>query len=117
MHSADRGAFFERLEGRLRTPPVRYGWALLAVALAALSRYSLDVSFGYTQPFIFFYPVIMLISLLNGLEPSLLATAASATFVWFFLLEPRASFAVESRGDAIGLLVFTAMGKKWSNGW
>lgn len=110
MSSADRGAPFERFASRLRTRPQRYGWALLAIVAAAWLRYSLDVAFGFTQPFIFFYPTIMLISLLAGLEPSLLATAASATFAWFYLLRPRNTFAVPERRDLIGLLVFTGMG-------
>lgn len=110
MHSADRGALFEALADRLRTRPQRYGWALLAIVVAAFLRYGLDVAFGYTQPFVFFYPTIMLISLLGGLEPSLLATAASATFAWYYLLEPRHSFAVPNRRDMIALLMFTGIG-------
>ena len=110
MRFADRGPLFEGFTSRLRTRPQRYGLALLAIVVAALLRYRLDVAFGYTQPFIFFYPTIMLISLLGGLEPSLLATAASATFAWFYLLGPRDSLAAVSRRDAIGLLVFMGMG-------
>jgi formate hydrogenlyase transcriptional activator len=109
MHRADRGAFFAGLADRLRRRSLRYGWALLAIVVAAVLRYRLDVAFGYTQPFIFFYPTIMLISLLAGLEPSLLATAASATIAWLFLLEPRDSFAVVNQRDVIGLLVFVGM--------
>ena len=75
MRSADRREFFEELARRLRTRPQRYGWALLAIVVAALLRHSLEAAFGYTQLFVFFYPTIMLISLLGGVEPSLLATA------------------------------------------
>ena len=110
MRFADRGALFEGFTSRLRTRPQRYGLALLAIVVAALLRFSLDVAFGYTQPFIFFYPTIMLISLLGGLEPSLLATAASATFAWFYLLGPRDVSAPVSRRDVIGLLVFMGIG-------
>ena len=110
MSSADRGKLFERFVSGLRTRPQQYGWALLAIVAAGLLRYSLDVAFGFTQPFIFFYPTIMLISLLGGLQPSLLATAASATFAWYYLLEPRHSFAVPNRRDGVGLLVFMGMG-------
>lgn len=110
MRSADRGAFLEGLASSLRTWPQCYGWALLATIVAGLLRYSLDLAFGFTQPFVFFYPTIMLIALLGGLEPSLLATAASAIFAWYFLLEPRHSFALPNRRDLIGLLVFTGMG-------
>jgi PAS domain S-box-containing protein len=114
MSSADRGKPLQSFVIALRKQPQRYGWALLAVFAAGLLRYSLDVAFGFTQPFITFYPTIMLISLLGGLEPSLLATAASAAFAWYYLLGPRHSFAVPSRRDLIGLLVFTAMGVSMS---
>lgn len=110
MSTADRATFFERFASRLRTRPQRYGWALLAVVVVTWLRYGLDAAFGFTQPFIFFYPTIMLISLFCGLEPSLLATAASAMLAWYYLLGPRSSFALPNRGDLIGLLVFTGMG-------
>ena len=110
MSSADRWAPFDRFASRLLTGPQPYGWALLAVVAAALLRYSLNVALGFTLPFLFFYPAIMLISLLGGLGPSLLATAASAALAWYYLLEPRNSFAVLNRRDLVGLLVFTGMG-------
>lgn len=87
MSSADRWAPFDRFASRPRTWLLPYGWALLAVVAAALLRYSLNVALGFTLPFLFFYPAIMLISLLGGLGPSLLATAASAALAWYYLLE------------------------------
>ena len=110
MGAADRWGAIERSASRLLTRPQRYGWALLAVIAAALLPHGLDLAFGFPYPFILFYPTIMLISLLCGLEPSLLATAASATFGVYHLLELRGSFAVARRCDLAGLLVFTGMG-------
>ena len=110
MSSADQGTPYERFVNGLRTRPQCYGWALLAIVAAGLLRYGLDVAFGFAQPYVIFYPTIMLISLLGGLEPSLLATAASATFSWYYLLEPRNSFGVANRRDLVGLLLFTGMG-------
>jgi hypothetical protein len=66
MSMADQGEAVERSARRLRTRLQHYGWALLAIVVAGLLRYSLDVAFGFTQPFIFFYPTIMLISLFGG---------------------------------------------------
>ena len=110
MGVADRWEAIERSASRLRTRPQRYSWALLAIVAAALLPHGLDVAFGFPYPFILFYPTIMLISLLCGLEPSLLATAASATFGLYHLLAVRGSFAVTRRRDWAGLLVFTGMG-------
>ena len=110
MSSADRGAFFERFPTGALARPYRYGWALFAILVAGLLRYGLSVVFGFTLPFLLFYPVIMLISLLGGLGPSLLATAASVTFAWYYLLEPQHSFAISKRADLVGLLVFAGMG-------
>ena len=110
MGVADRWEAIERSASRLRTRPQRYGWALLAIVAAALLPHGLDVAFEFPYPFILFYPTIMLISLLCGLEPSLLATAASATFGLYHLLEVRGSFAVARQRDWVGLLVFAGMG-------
>ncbi len=110
MSSADQGKAIQRFVSGLRTRPQCYGWALLAIVAAGLLRYGLDVAFGFALPYLIFYPTIMLISLLGGLEPSLLATAASATLSWYYLLEPLNSFGVPNRRDLVGLLVFTGMG-------
>src|ERR1700739_501897 len=110
MRVAYRGEAIARFTSRLQTRPQRYAWALLAVIAAALLPHGLDVAFEFPYPFILFYPTIMLISLLCGLEPSLLATAASATFGLYHLLEMRGSFAVARQRDWVGLLVFAGMG-------
>jgi hypothetical protein len=61
----------------LQTWPQKYGFALVAVAAAALLRYGLDIALGFAQPFILFYPTIMLIAPLGGLGPGVFATLLS----------------------------------------
>ena len=87
-----------------------YGFALVAVSAATLLRYGVDVEFGFTQPFIFFYPAIMLIALLGGFGPGLAATLLSATMADFFLMEPLHSFGGKKPRDMVGLLLFTVIG-------
>ena len=94
--------------------PCRYGLVVFAVIAASILRYTLDITFGYAQPFIFFYPVIMASALLGGTGPGLLATFGSAVIAWCLFLEPLNSFAQKSRRDAIGLLLFMAMGAAMS---
>ena len=80
MSFADRREAIGASASRLDTWPRRYGFALGAVSTAALVRYGVGtaVSVGATLPFIGFYPTIMLIALLVGFGPGLLATLASA---------------------------------------
>ena len=110
MSFADRRETTARSARWLQARPQMYGFALAAVLAATLLRYGLDVALGFTQPFIFFYPTIMLIALLGGLGPGLFATLLSAGMADYFFMEPLNSFATTSTRDIVGLLVFAAMG-------
>jgi PAS domain S-box-containing protein len=87
----------------------RYVSALLAVAAAFLLRAGLARLAGGTAPpiYITFYPAVMLIALLCGLGPGLVATLAVALGVDYLILQPTNSLAVSSTADAIGLAFFT----------
>jgi len=93
---------------RTRGCLLRYGFALLAVAVAAALRYWLG-TFGLTAPYITFYPIVMLVAIIAGLGPGLLATLLSLIAAAHLFLEP-AGFAVESLGDRIGMALFLVMG-------
>ncbi|MGA7770920.1 MAG: PAS domain S-box protein [Candidatus Sulfotelmatobacter sp.] len=90
--------------------PRRYGFALVAVTAAGLVRYGLDVDLGFAQPFILFYPTIMVIALLAGLGPGLSATLLSGAIAEYFFMEPLNSFAVRNPRDVVGLVLFGVMG-------
>jgi hypothetical protein len=77
MSFADRREAIGASAFWLRTWPRQYGVALIGVTAAGLLRYSLDVTLGYTQPFVLFYPIIMLVALLGGFGPALFATLLS----------------------------------------
>ena len=110
MSSADRRETIATFVYWLHTWPRRYGFALIAVTGTTLVRYGLDVAVGFTQPFILFYPTIMLIALLCGLGPGLFATLLSAAIATYFFLEPLNSFAVRNARDIVGLVLFGVMG-------
>src|SRR5579862_2765735 len=119
MSSADRGETTASSARWLRARPQIYGFALVAVSVAALLRYGLDIALGFTQPFIFFYPTIMLVALLGGFGPGLFATLISAALADYLFMEPLNSFAVKTPRDLVGLLLFVAMGVAISEtgGW
>jgi PAS domain S-box-containing protein len=84
----------------------RYAFAFLAVAVATSIRYALGRFWGVIPPYITFYPIVMLVAILAGLGPSLLATFLSAVTADFFFLEPRGSFFIVAHGDRIAMAVF-----------
>ncbi len=110
MSSADQWETTATSAYWLHTWPRKYGVALVAVTAAAFVRYRLDVALGFTQPFIFFYPTIMLIALLAGFGPGVFATLFSAGIAEYFFIEPLNSFAVKNLRDVVGLSLFVVMG-------
>lgn len=65
---------------------------------------------GLPQPFILFYPIIMLIGLLCAFGPALFATLLSGAIAGYSFLEPLNSFAVRQPRDVVGLALFGVMG-------
>jgi PAS domain S-box-containing protein len=87
----------------------RYGLSVLAVVVALVIRRLLAQFFGFTLPYITFYPATVLVAVFAGVGPGILATFLSAACASFFFMEPTDFHAHKSR-DAAGLLVFSAMG-------
>jgi two-component system, sensor histidine kinase PdtaS len=84
MSFADRLEVFGTSANWLRTRPRRYGFAVLTVAVATLLRYALDIAFGQFPPFVMFFPAIILVAVLAGFVPGILATILSSVSVAFF---------------------------------
>ncbi len=110
MNSADRSETVGISAKWIRSLNRNYAFALAGVLVASAIRYQLDVSLGFTQPFVLFYPVIILIALVGGFGPALFATIFSAGVAAYFFMEPLNSFLVEKPRDLVGLLLFVAMG-------
>lgn len=85
---------------------------LLAVVLVAGGlglRFAMGLESGMV-PFVTFYPVIAVASLIPGVAPGVLSLALTLGVCWFVVLPPIYSFAIEAWSDLAGLLVFAAMG-------
>jgi len=95
----------------LDRPTLRLALAVVAVAAAFLLRQTLARHFGLELPvFFLFYPTVMLVALLCGLWPGLLATALAATLAGYWILQPAGNFRIARTSDAIVLAIFVGMG-------
>ena len=100
----------------VRLPPTwmrywyfRYGVAPPAVAATTLIRYALGKHFGFEPPIVLFYPAVMLVALVGGFWPGVLAILLSAASVDYFFLPPQFSFRISRTGDLIMLPLFGAL--------
>jgi len=94
----------------LKRPLIRYGFAVSAVAAAFLLRQGLTAYGGPGLPtYITFYPAVMLVAIVAGFWPGVVATALIALGTDYWLLPPL-GFGIESFTDAVGLTFFSGMG-------
>ena len=89
---------------------VHYGFAVLVVAVAAELRLFLGEHYGVSPTYLTFYPAAMLVAVVGGLWPGIVATLLSAACADYFLLEPLGRFSAKDAADIIGLAVFVSMG-------
>jgi signal transduction histidine kinase/CheY-like chemotaxis protein len=99
------------------TPPslerpalLRYGGAVLAVALSVLIRLPLQPLLGGGVPFLFFFPAIVAASWYGGLGPGLLATALSTLTADYLFLPPVYSFGLPNLASGVQAALFAAIG-------
>lgn len=110
MSFADRLGAIGTSANWLRTWPRRYTLAVFVVALATLVRYALELRLGPFPPFLLFVPAIILVAVLAGFGPGILATFLSAVSVAYFYW---ISFDVSGTGriaQVVALLLFCAIG-------
>jgi len=84
---------------------IRYGMAVLAIAVAILVDEHDFLSGGF-RIYLVFYPFIILATLYGGAGPGLLATALACAAVAFFWAEPVGRFAIAKRADMISMAIF-----------
>ena len=95
----------------LRGLPLQSAITGVAVAGAFFFRQLLVVHYGIQLPaFVTFYPVIMVTALAFGAWAGVIATALSALLADLLIFPPVGSLLVERTGDAIALVIFSAMG-------
>jgi two-component system, sensor histidine kinase and response regulator len=85
--------------------------ALALPLLMLLVRMGLPVSFGERPLLILFMPALLLVAMLGGLWPGLLATAVSALLQLYFLIPPQHQFAIAAGHDQFqwGMLILSGV--------
>jgi PAS domain S-box-containing protein len=88
----------------------RYAATLLAVICTLAIRLALDPMLGDRAAYMFFFLAIVVVKRLWGRGPALLATLLGGIAAWYFIIEPRFSFAIGSPADALNLAAYFAVG-------
>ena len=92
-------------------PFVRYGAAAIIVAAALVIHWALSLAVGPgLPPFIIFYPAVMIVAVMAGMGPGLVATAMASFVTAFWLLPSEGHPAIAGAADAVGLALFIGMG-------
>jgi signal transduction histidine kinase len=89
---------------------MRYGWALLAVALAILLRWFADPRLGTQLPYGSVLVATIVVAWFVGLRPALLVVFLGGLAANFFLQQPRWSFEPGPDKQGWGLVVFMFLG-------
>ncbi|MGA2641933.1 MAG: response regulator [Spirochaetia bacterium] len=90
---------------------LRYVVAVMIVAATFVIRWALSLAVGPgLPPFIVFYPAVMVVALLAGMGPGLLATAVASSIAAFWVLPLQGHAATIRAADALGLALFALMG-------
>jgi len=89
----------------------RYSFAVLAVALGMGAWLMLVAWFGPGLPaYITFYPMVMIVALLAGFGPGLLATVLAAISAAFWILPTYAHHGASSSIERVGIVIFFCSG-------
>ena len=75
------------------------------VAVAVLARWLIGDYLGEHIPFITFYPAIVVVTLVAGLWPGILATILSTIAAWYLFLPPARGWESDER-ELLQLLLF-----------
>ena len=98
-------------KARLRLSPniVRYGVAVLAVALATVVRLLLDSALGPRLPLSTYFIAVILVAIYAGLGPALLSAALGALLGDYLFIPPRNSFLISEPAGALQLSAFCVL--------
>jgi K+-sensing histidine kinase KdpD len=90
---------------------LRYGCAVLSVALAAWCRLRLDALMGAQLPFFTIFLAVLLTAWYGGLWPALVAVTLGAVASDFLLLRPRGTLTLDfDTGIALAAFITTSLG-------
>jgi len=88
----------------------RYIVAAAAVSAALGIRLAFDEVLSRHSPYLVFVLAIIVAARFGGRGPALLATALSVLTTWYFVVEPRRSFAIADPGAVWGMVWFAVVG-------
>ncbi len=87
---------------------LRYIAAVMVVVLAFWLYYVMTALFGPGLPtYILFYPAIIIVALLAGFGPGILATIISVLLAVIWILPPVGQFAITSAINGVGVVIFS----------
>ena len=91
---------------------LRYGCAVISIALAIWVRRSLDPALGDQFPYATVFFAVLLTAWFGGFGPALAAAGLGALASTYFLLPPRGNFLPQGRDQWVGLMLymFTSLG-------
>ena len=101
------------MPGLRRSQAARYAAAVVAVGLALLLQMLLVPWFGgdpNQSPFMVFFAAVLVAAWLGGLGPGLVSVGLAAVLSWYFFLSPQYSFAINTSGQGLRLIVFVVEG-------
>ncbi len=93
-----------------KSAAVRYAMAAAAVCAALGIRFALDPVLSRHSPYLPFVLATIVAAYYGGRATALASTAMSVLAVWYFLVEPRFSFAISEPGAVAGLVQFAIVG-------
>jgi len=88
-------------------PLARYVFGVMVVGIAFVFGLGASPWFGNGLPYITFFPAVVLVAVVCGLGPGLIATGLSTLLAWYWFLPPVGSFSIERTSDAFALMVFS----------
>jgi PAS domain S-box-containing protein len=92
-------------------PAAQYTVAVGSVLFATGLRLGLDSLWGINRfQFLLFFPAVMVSGWLGGFSPGLTATLLSAAIVDYGWIAPRGTLMIDSKPDAIAVLLFVVTG-------
>jgi signal transduction histidine kinase/ActR/RegA family two-component response regulator len=97
---------------RPQTRPLylRYGCAVVSVALATASRSLLDPALGDHQPFAPYFLAVIFTAWYGGFGPSLVALVLGGVVGSYLFVPPRGSFAIVGVEHQVGMLLYLCVG-------
>ena len=93
-----------------RSPILRYGFAIVSIALATWVRLLLDPVLGDQSPFITLLFAVLLAAWFGGTWPALAAVVLGTFFADYFLVLPRGSFGFKGADEYVNLALYLAVG-------